>query len=420
MTITAHQALSRLPPHARLIASPGCATPQTLLAALPAIAETRPGLVLHAGLLLGDLPFLPAVAAGTLRFHTWHVPSAARPLATNGQVDYTPMRASDVPESFRSGFDCALVRVSAPDARGYCNFGPSLTYTREAIGAARTVIAEIDPELPRTYGDTAVHRSTFDYVIDATDPMCEYRLSEITDRARQVAVRVAALLVPGQVLQLGIGAIPEAVPALLAAEEYGTTRFVGMITERIANLIADAGDVCALRAVELMGTPALMRFADENPQVVMQGSLLAHDARRLSAEAGFCSVNSALAIDLTGQVACESIGGRMLGGVGGSVDFFDAARLSDGGRRVLALHAETSDGMSTIVEQLPPRTPVTIPRHLVDIVVTEHGCAHLAGLTQAERADALIDLAAPRHRAALRESAIKVLTSSRVRRLRSP
>jgi acyl-CoA hydrolase len=405
MTLTARQALSGLAPDASVIASPGCATPQTLLASLRELAETRSGLVLHAGLLLGDLPFLPAVSAGALRFRTWHVPAAARKLATAGVVEYAPMRASEVVASFGRGFDYALIRVAPPDARGYCSFGPSLTYTREAVGAARTVIAEVDPALPRTYGDTAIHVSHFDEVIDATDPMCEYGLAEVTDRVRRVAARVAALLSPDQVLQLGIGSIPEAIPALLPRDAFGSTRFVGMITERIADLVADAGPPAALRAVELMGAGQLMDFSDGNPQVLMQGSVLAHDVRRLSREPGFCSVNSALAIDLTGQAACESIGGRVVGGVGGSVDFFDAARMSDGGRRILALNAETADGRSTIVAQLPPGTPVTVPRHLVDVVVTEYGCARLAGLSQAERANALIELAAPQHHVALRAAA---------------
>jgi acyl-CoA hydrolase len=401
MTITPRQALSRVAPGARVIASPGCATPQTLLTALADLAGTRSGLVLHAGLLLGDLPFLPAVAAGALRYRSWHVPAAARELATAGVVEYVPMRASEVVASLQSGFDCALIRVSAPDSHGYCSLGPSLTYTREAIGASRTVVAEIDPGLPRTNGDTAIHVSRFAGVIDATDPMCVYHLAELTDRARLVASRVAALLSSNQVLQLGIGSIPEAVPAFLPQATFGSAIFVGMITERVADLVSDVGQVAALRAVELMGTRRLMDFAHENPQVLMQGSVLAHDARRLCLEPGFCSVNSALAVDLTGQAACESIGGRLIGGVGGSVDFFDAARMSVGGQRILALNAETSDGRSAIVRQFPPHTPVTIPRHLVDVVVTEHGCARLAGFSQAERADALIEVAAPQHRAAL-------------------
>jgi 4-hydroxybutyrate CoA-transferase len=398
-------ALRRLPEHATLIASPGCSTPGTLLRALGEYAHHRPGLTLSAGLLLGDLPFLDAVRAGQMGFRTWHVPKAARQAASEGLVDYVPVRASEVPSMFRSGFDCALVRVSAPDRRGYVSHGPSLSYTREAVDASRMVIAEVDPTLPRTCGDTEVHLSRFDAVIETEEPMREYAGSPAGEAARRVAANVAELLTGGPVLQLGIGAVPEALIDLLDSTTLAGTRFAGMVTERMAErLTATAGDrrgpvMCA---VELMGGARLMEIADRNPAIRMVGSVLGHDALRLSADDGLTSVNSALAVDLSGQVAAEAIGGRVIGGIGGSVDFFDAARMSSRGERIVALQAETPDGRSTIVPELPPATPVTIARHLVDIVVTEHGAARLAGGSLRERAEALAAVAAPRHRAALR------------------
>ncbi|WP_131741668.1 hypothetical protein [Actinomadura roseirufa] len=196
--VAPERALRLLPENGRLIASPGCATPQTLLTALGDHARDRPGHTLSAGLLLGDLPFLDAVRAGALRFRTWQLPKAARRAAADGLVDYVPMRASEVPLSLRSGFDCALVRVSAPDRRGYCSYGPSLAYTREAVAASRAVIAEIDPALPRTYGDTSVHVSRFDAVVEASEPMCEYVSAPVTETARmEVADRNPAITMVG-------------------------------------------------------------------------------------------------------------------------------------------------------------------------------------------------------------------------------
>ncbi|MCU1656028.1 MAG: acetyl-CoA hydrolase/transferase, partial [Pseudonocardiales bacterium] len=265
----------------------------------------------------------------------------------------------------------------------------------------RMVIAEIDPTLPRTCGNTEVHIGRFDHVVDAQDPMCEYAPAPVSERSRRVAEKVIELLVPGSLLQIGIGAVTEAVVGALPASEFGRTRFVGMVTERMGELFAHGAPPSTLRAVELMGGPALMAFANDNPTVRMVGSVDVHDARKLAAEGSLTSVNSALAVDLTGQVASEAVGGRVVGGIGGSVDFFDAARMSTAGERVIALPAETPDGSSTIVRQLPPATPVTIPHHLVDVVVTEYGVARLAELSLAERADALVAIAAPRHRAAL-------------------
>jgi 4-hydroxybutyrate CoA-transferase len=391
-----YRALSRVPATARIVCSPGCSTPETLLDGLASRAQSRPGDTLHAGLLVGDLGFLTAVSAGNLGFETWHVAARARRLMDAGKLSYIPLRASDVATHLRGGFDACLVRVGPPDTSGYCSLGPSLTYTRRAMHASRTVIAEVDPTMPRTCGDTLVRWDDFTAVVESAEPMPEYDSSAgpVADR---IAATVLTLLPERPTLQLGIGAIPEALARQLVTAGWTGLSFVGMVSDAIAELV-EVGAADSVEAVELMGSADLMKSAHRNDRVRMVSSDHCHDARRMARRPRFTSVNSALAIDLSGQVASEGLGTRVVAGIGGSVDFFEAARMSDGGCRILAMTASAPGGTSRILARLPAGTPVTLPHHLVDVVVTEHGVARLAGKSLGDRAEALIAVAAPEHR----------------------
>lgn len=409
-TVRPKIALRALPSAANVIASQGCSTPETLLGALGRHAQERPGGRLSAGLLLGTYPFATAVRTGALQYRTWHVGGPVRQLASDGLVDYVPCRASDVPLGLTRGYDAMLVRVSPPDRHGFCNLGPSLSYTREALKAAAVVIAEVDPAFPRTCGDTALHVDDVDYLVDADTPMCQYMSQPITGSSRSIASHVVSLLPRNPVIQLGIGAIPEAVVEQIGSRDLGRIRVVGMATDRMVSLLdlmghKRRGERCGiLRAVELMGTDTLMSAADLNPDVQMVPSVMGHDPKELGREAAFVSINGALAVDLSGQVAAESIGTRVVAGIGGSFDFFEAAHLSVGGLRIIALPAQAPGGASSIVSRLPCGTAVSIPRHSVDVIVTEYGVARVTGLSLRERADALIAISSPQHRSDLFES----------------
>jgi 4-hydroxybutyrate CoA-transferase len=415
----ARTALSGLGAGSRVIATPGCATPQTLLHALGAWALEAGGMRLDAGLLLGDLPFAAAVRSGQLEFRTWHVMGPGRRLSREGLVEYLPMRASEVHRHLDAGYDALLMRVSAPDARGVCSLGPSLSYTRAALAAARLVIAEIDPALPRTTGDTAIEVEDIDVLVDAEHPTCEYISAPPSAAIRAIARSVVELLPREPLLQLGIGAVPEAVAEFLGDADLGLCRFIGMASDRMVPLLqAAAGGRARMRAVELMGTATLLGFADGNPAVRMVSSRTGHNARLLSAEPRFVSVNSALIVELTGQVVSDQIGGAAVAGIGGSADFAAAAGQSAGGLRVIALPATTRSGESTIVAAVPPGAAVTIPRHDVDAVVTEYGVARLAGCSLTERAERLASIAAPALRQSLFDqwrnvSGVRMSTSSR-------
>lgn len=401
-------AFDGVPAGARVVANNCCGTPLTLLSALADHAERVGGIELTAGLLLGDPPLEPAVRSGALRLRSWHVHGGLRKLFREGLVDYVPTRLLDVPEVMLTGADVALVRVSPPDADGYCSLGPSTTFAQAAIDRARLVIAEVAEDVPRTCGDSRVHESRIDRFVRSEQPMPEYAASPADDVSRAVARHVLEILPDGATLQLGIGSITEALAADLAGEARSRSfGLVGLVTETMIPLveaIAAAGRG-PVRAVELMGGRALMAWADGNPAVQMRSSQHVHHPVELAALPTVVSVNSAVAVDLRGQVVAETVRGSVIAGVGGSADFSEGAHLSPGGLRIIAIRSTTRDGSSTIVRTHHPADTITAPHHSVDAVVTEHGVAWLRGRSRREREAALVAVAAPEHRAALLDGA---------------
>lgn len=408
--VSPEQAVAAIPAGSRVLSTSYAATPDTLLRALGDVSRSVPGLTLMAGLCLGDHPFLPAVVDGSLAYRTWHVGAPVRKLVRSGEVQYVPMRAGRVPAWLgRAGeFDVLMVRLSTPDARGMCSMGPSVSWTRAALDVAPLVIAELDPAFPRTCGDTLVHVSEINIAVESQTPVPEYVSapgSELTDR---IAASIVELLPKDPVVQLGIGAVPEAVAGALADAGLGSPRVVGLGCDTMIGLVeGSAGWVARngqaiLKSVELMGTAPLYALADGNPAIEMVPSSRCHDPLWISSFPNFVSVNSAVEIDLTGQVASETLGGSVISGVGGSADFFEGANLSNGGLRIVAVQASTADGKtSKIVRSLAEGTPVTLGRHSVDVVVTEFGVARLLGLSLRERAEALSAVAAPAFRDSL-------------------
>lgn len=387
--VPVHAAMHGVAPGSRILAAPCCGTPETLLRELARHAGHTDGLQLTTGLTFGSFPHLPAVRSGRLRYRTWHPSGPARALVAEGLAEYLPLRASDVGAAIKGAVDVLLLRVSPPGRDGWCCTGPTASFTRAAVGTARFVIAEVDPDLPRTTGDSRVHLSEIGRLVATEDPTPYYPGPSRADpRAAVIAGRVAGLIPDGATVQLGIGSVTEAVGELLGANQ-GTfgIRVVGMLTERMCAL-AEASRGAAL-AVELLGGPKLMEWANHNPHVEMASSDRVHNPLVLGNIPKFVSVNSAASVDLTGQVLSDSAGGRVVSGIGGSADFFEGAHLSDGGLRILALTSTTGRGLPAIVDEHPPGAQVTIPRHSVDVVVTEHGVAWLRGRTVSERREAL-------------------------------
>lgn len=307
------EAADMVAPAARVLYSPGCSTPATMLAALGRAAERSPGRTLVGGLLLGDQPWSDAVRDGHLGLRTWHAAGPARRLVDDGLADYVPLRLGDVAATLRRSVDAMVLRVSPPDADAMCSIGPSGSYTMAGVAAVRAggglVIGEIDPRLPRTGGPTVLPVDHLSALVDATEPTRTYQAAVVGAAHRRIAETILDLLPARPTVQLGIGAVPEAVTAALGGLRRGSLRLVGMAADGVAGLI-DAGTLAApVRAVEVLGSRRLLDYVDANPMVEVHPSATVHDPRWVARHARFVSVNSALEVDCSGQVALESAGG---------------------------------------------------------------------------------------------------------------
>jgi acyl-CoA hydrolase len=406
---TASAALDRIPAGTHIVTAPGMGAPTTLLDQMADRCTGRRW-TLSSGLLLGDYPFLGAVTDGRLRYRTWHVMPPVRDLVASGQVGYVPARASQLAQLLeRWSIGAAIVRVSPPDNRGYCSLGPSVSYGLAALRTAVTRIAEVDPTVPRTHGDSRVHVSVFDSLVETCTSIPTYTSAAPSATSTRIAELVADLLPTRPTLQIGIGAIPEALVRTLAEADLGTLRFVGMATDEMVDLfdagVLDSSDVVPTPAVlspDMMATTRLLEHSHENPSIGMYPSAVAHDSALLGQIERFVSINTALEVDLHGNVNSEVVRGRQISGPGGGLDYIDTATRSVGGLRVVALPSASPDGSASRI--VPRVEHVTVPRSMVDVIVTEHGSARLSGLSTRERTEALIAIAHPDHHDELREA----------------
>lgn len=410
-TVAPREAVTSMRGHGAILAAPGCGTPVTLLEAVGDHSAELDGPCLYSGLLLCDYSFLDAVRAGTLTYGTWHVMSPVRRLVADGTVAFFPVRGSQVPALARHlGVGVVLIRVSPPDKFGFCSMGPSVSYPYLALRHAQLVVAEIDSELPRTRGQGAIHVSDIDLAIESAHPTPIYDRAEPDEVSRIIAGHIIPLIPEAPTLQIGIGAIPEALVDELRTRGAGELRFAGMATDGMVDL-HEAGllerrnlfPFPPILAAELMGTRRLLDFAHENPLLGVYSTELGITATSLARIDRFVSIQSAIEVDALGQANSEWIPGvGQLTGAGGSVDFLEAALHSRDGVRILAMPASNiRDASPKIVAAFDEGTPITLGRHSIDHVVTEHGVASLGFASTADRVAALAAIAAPEDRAAL-------------------
>jgi acyl-CoA hydrolase len=342
------------------------------------------------------------------------MPPAVEPWE-RGQVEFVPARYFDAVRLFSRGGtwapDAVIVHAAPPDRGGYLSLGVSVSYPLPAAREAPLVLAQVNPRMPRTLGNAFLHRSQVGYWVEAEHPLLEYPPSPLGDAEREIARRVAALIPDGATLQIGVGAIPQAVmEALGDRRDLGVHSIVvdhmlpliekGVITNARKAPHPGRMDIC-----EVMGTRRLFDFVHENRLINMEPSDIVHDPQVVGRIRNFVSLNSALEVDLTGQVNAESAGPRQLAGIGGQFDFVLGASRAPGGLGVIALRSTARSGMpSRIVSRLREGAAVTTPRYLADYVVTEQGVAALRGKSVAERARALIAVAHPTFREELERS----------------
>lgn len=402
-------AVGRLRPGMKVLLAPGCGDPTALVAEILRQADRLAPLTLMGGLRLDDYPFGAPAYAGKIRFATWHMSTRLAAASARGDVDFVPARYYDTVTLFAAGGpwapDAVLVHTAPPDRGGYLSLGVSVSYLLPAARRAPLVIAQVNPRMPRTLGQAFLHRSQVDVWTPVDQPLLEYPPTPVGDVERRIAGHVAELVPDGATLQVGVGSIPQAVmEALAGKKDLGVHSLLvehmlplvrsGVITNARKRLHPGRMDVG-----EIMGTAALFEWSHENPLVNMEPSDLAHDPEVVGALGDFVSVNSALEVDLLGQVNAESVDGRQVTGIGGQFDFVLGAARAEGGRSIIALPATASRGtVSRIVARLAAGARVTTPRFLADYVVTEHGVAALRGKSDAGRARELLHVADPAFR----------------------
>jgi len=413
---TAAEAVSLVKSGDRVFVHGSAATPLTLVHALFARAGELKDVEMVSISTFGDLGLDRPGVREAFFFNSLFVSANMRQVVDTDRGDYVPVFLSEIPRLFEAGImpiDVALVHVSPPDRHGYCSLGVSVDVARSAVVHARTVIAQVNPRMPRTHGDGNVHRSRFAAMVEVDDALPEVDYgTRIGTCERAIAERCAGLVEDGSTLQLGIGAIPD---AILGALQHH--RDLGVHTEMCSNGILpliQAGVITNRfkrkhpgRVVTsfALGTRDLYDLFDDNPDFAFLDAQYVNDGNVIARNPKVVAVNSAIEMDLTGQVCADSIGTYQYSGVGGQMDFLRGAALSDGGKPIIAMASATARGASKIVPFLKEGAGVVTTRAHVHWVVTEHGTAYLYGRNLRQRAEALIAVAHPDHREGLARAA---------------
>ena len=361
----------------------------------------------------GNAKFCEPGTEGHFRLNSLFVGAQSRPAVKEGRGDFTPCCFSDVPSLLRElTVDAAVIQVSPPDRHGYVSCGVSVDYTLPADKCAKTVIAQVNRRMPRTLGDTCLHVSEIDCFVEIDHPVLEIPLPKIGEAEKAIGENCAKLVRDGDTLQLGIGAIPDAV-LLFLKDKKDLGIHSEMISDGVVELIENGVITNARKNLHpgksvvsfLMGTKRLYDYADDNPAVAMYPVDYVNDPYVVGKNDNLVSINSCVQVDFMGQVAAESVGTTQISGIGGQMDFIRGARLSKGGRAVIAIASTAAGGkISKIVPFLDQGAAVTTSRTDVDYIVTEYGIAHLRGKTLKDRARALISIAHPKFREELAEA----------------
>lgn len=351
----------------------------------------------------------------SFRFNGLFLSPPVRKAVNDGRGDYTPCLYSEIPRLWRDNIlhiNVFLMQVTPPDDDGYCSFGLSADWPRAAVEKADIVIAQINKNVPYTFGEK-VHLDEIDYIVEQESPVYMLQPPKVGDIEREIARNVAALIEDGSTLQLGIGGIPDTVLSFLT-EKKDLGIHSEMFSDGVVTLV-EAGVITNKKktinpgkfiATFLMGTEKLYNFVNKNPDVIMMPVDYTNDPCIIGQHDKMVSINSALQIDLTGQVNAESFGSSMFSGIGGQVDFVYGASRSKGGKSIFAFSSTAAKGTATrIVPQLPAGAGVTTSRGLIHFVATEYGIVDLRGKNLRQRALALIEIAHPDFREALRKEA---------------
>jgi 4-hydroxybutyrate CoA-transferase len=396
--VTPRAAVQAVADGSRLVLPHGCLEPTAFYDALQQERDRFRRLQLYSGLQFGDYSFLRAGLRENFEYATWQASAKLRRYFGDGKIDFLPIRFRDVTRIVAADGpvppDAVVVQTSLPHD-GRVNLGISVSLYRELIESAPLVIAELNANMPATRGNTSVAVDAIDLAYESETPLGVYSSPRRSPRDEKIVDRVLDLIPPGAWVQFGVGAIPDAVLSRLA-EVPEVNIHSGMLTEGLIDFVEACRHRPRVVTGEVCGGPELYDYVARSDVIELHTSRVTHDLEPLSRLPKFVSVNSAVEIDLHGQINGETIDGLQISGVGGSLDFVDGAAVSAGGMAIVALPSTTEDGKrSKIVAQLGALTPATIPRYCADCVVTELGVARLRGKTLRERAEALRAVAHP-------------------------
>ncbi|HEX9735680.1 MAG TPA: acetyl-CoA hydrolase/transferase C-terminal domain-containing protein, partial [Thermoanaerobaculia bacterium] len=418
LVTTADAAMTRLRPGQRVFIGSGCGEPLELVRALTRRSSALPDTEIVHVLTFGEAPYAHKELTRYFRVNSFFIGENVRDVIQEGLGDYTPIFLSDIPRLFQTGqlpLDVALIQVTPPDERGMVSLGVSVDIVKSAAENAGLVIAQVNPNMPRTLGDTSFHIFHLDVLVPTDEPILEVAYAETSGEMQQIAEYVSALIDDGSTLELGIGGIPQALLGYLKDKkdlgihtEMFTDGIIDLIEAGVVNGSKKTLDRGKVVASFCLGSKKLYDYIDDNPVFSFHPTEYVNDPFVISQHHKMVAINMALEVDLTGQVCADSLGSRFFSGVGGQVDFNRGAARAHGGKAIIALPSTAKEGqVSRIVARLSPGAGVVTTRADVHYVVTEYGVAYLHGKSVQERALALISVAHPDFRAQLVRDAIE-------------
>lgn len=409
--VSAEEAISHVKSGDKIVFTHACGESQVLTNALVAQADRLENVEIMHMVAMGSAPYCQPGMEKHFRHNALFVGGSTRKAVEEGRADYTPCFFHEAPKFFREGIlqvDVVFLQVSEPDENGNCSLGISVDYTQPAAEVAKLKIAQVNKNMPYTYGN-GINLKDIDYIVEKDDPLIELQPPKIGETEHKIGEYVASLIHDGDTLQLGIGAIPDAVLSFL-----GDKKDLGIHSEMFSDGVVDLANkgviTNAKKTIDpgkfvscfLMGTKKLYDFVNHNPDVLIKPVDYTNDPFVVAKIDNIISINSAMQVDLMGQVNAEMIGYKQFSGVGGQVDFVRGASRAKGGKAIIAMPSTAAHGkISKIVPLLDEGAAVTTSRNDVDYVVTEFGIAHLKGATLRQRAIALIKIAHPDFREGL-------------------
>jgi len=413
-SVTAEEAVKVIKNNDRVYIHAAAAAPQELIRAMSGRHEELRNVEVCHLHTEGDAPYANPAYKDSFHVNSFFIGKNVRHTLEAGNGSYTPIFLSELPILFKRNIvdlDVALIQVSPPDRHGYCTLGVSVEATLAAIDNANHVIAQINPNMPRVLGDGIIHISELDTLVEHQEVIHELVIAETTDVEAEIANYIAGIIDNGSTLQMGIGNIPNAVLSRLVDHKnlgLHTEMFSDGVIDLILNDVINGNEkgINAGRglATFLMGTKRLYDYVDDNPFVELRASDYVNDVSIIKQNPKMVAINSAIEIDLTGQVCADSIGSKMYSGVGGQMDFIRGATLSEGGKAIIALPSQTSKGISRIVPFLKKGAGIVTTRAHIHYVVTEYGIADLYGKTIKQRIKALVEIAHPNHQETIERS----------------